>query len=307
MPEPTRGFSPAEFAARKATLQSAMDANGLDALLLTTPADIGYVTGFLTRFFESPTRPWFVIVPRHGEIIAVIPVIGEPLMRRCAVSDIRTWPAPRPDDDGVSLLGEALREVADASGTIGIPSHLETHLRMPLADFAKLRDGSDLTFGPDHGVMATARAIKSEAEIAKIEHACAIAGRAFNRVSEIARTGVLLSEVFRRFQMLCLEEGADAVEYLAGGAGPFGYSDVISPATEAPLQSGDILMLDTGCVWDGYFCDYDRNFAIGEPNTVALDAHARLLDAMQAGFEVAKPGATAADLFHEMDAILTGG
>ncbi|MEM1316777.1 MAG: Xaa-Pro peptidase family protein [Pseudomonadota bacterium] len=307
MPEPTRGFSPAEFAARKATLQSAMDAFGLDALLLTTPADIGYVTGFMTRFFESPTRPWFVIVPRHGEIIAVIPAIGEPLIRRCAVSDIRTWPAPRPDDDGVSLLGEALHEVAGSSGTIGIPSHIETHVRMPLADFEKLRDGSSFIFGPDHGIMAAARAIKSEAEIAKIEHACAIAGRAFDRVSEIARLGVPLSEVFRRFQMLCLEEGADAVEYLAGGAGPLGYSDVISPATDAPLQAGDILMLDTGCVWDGYFCDYDRNFAIGGPDPVVLEAHAGLLDATQAGFQAAKPGATAADLFHEMDAILTGG
>ena len=35
------------------------------------------------------------------------------------------------------------------------------------------------------------------------------------------------------------------------------------PATEAPLGTGDVLMLDTGLAWDGYFCDYDRNVAIG--------------------------------------------
>ena len=33
------------------------------ASFLTTAADIFYVTGFLTRFWESPTRPWFVVVP----------------------------------------------------------------------------------------------------------------------------------------------------------------------------------------------------------------------------------------------------
>ncbi|EFL89957.1 Xaa-Pro peptidase family protein [Ahrensia sp. R2A130] len=302
-----RGFPAQEFAARKAMLQAGLDSNGLDALLLTTPADIGYVTGFLTRFYESPTRPWFVIVPRQGDVVAVIPAIGEPLMRRCGVTDIRTWPAPRPADDGVSLLGETLREIAGPSGTIAIPSHLETHLRMPMADFEKLRADSGLTFGPDHGVMAAARAIKSDAEVAKIEHVCGIAGRAFDRVGEIARVGVGLDDVFRRFQMLCLEEGAEAVEYLAGGAGPFGYSDVISPATDTPLASGDVLMLDTGCVVDGYFCDYDRNFAIGQPDPLMRDAHARLLEATQAGFEAAKPGATAADLFHAMDAIVTGG
>lgn len=32
-----------------------------------------------------------------------------------------------------------------------------------------------------------------------------------------------LAQVFRRFQMLALEEGADWVPYLAGGAGPLGY------------------------------------------------------------------------------------
>jgi Xaa-Pro aminopeptidase len=69
--------------------------------------------------------------------------------------------------------------------------------------------------------------------------------------------------VFRRFQMLCLEEGADWVPYLAGAAGQGGYFDVISPATDAPLAPGDVLMLDTGAIRDGYFCDFDRNYSVG--------------------------------------------
>ena len=73
--------------------------------------------------------------------------------------------------------------------------------------------------------------------------------------------------MFRRFQVLCLEAGADWVPYLAGGADTEGYDDVISPAKEAPLKRGDLLMLDTGLVWDGYFCDYDRNWSIGAPSS----------------------------------------
>jgi len=110
-----------------------------------------------------------------------------------------------------------------------------------------------------------------------------------------------------RFQMIALEEGADWVPYLAGGAGAFGYDDVISPATDVPLANGDVLMLDTGLVHDGYFCDFDRNFAVGAPDAVVRDAHSTLMDAIDAAMQVAKPGATAADLFHAIDRVLTGG
>ena len=97
---------------------------------------------------------------------------------------------------------------------------------------------------------AKLRMIKSPLEQAKIGHACDIASNAFARIAEAgSREGTPLSEVFRRFQILCLECGADAVPYLAGGAGPDGYLDVISPATDKPLSSsGDVLMLDTGLI-----------------------------------------------------------
>jgi Xaa-Pro dipeptidase len=82
---------------------------------------------------------------------------------------------------------------------------------------------------------------------------------------------------------------------------------VISPASDRPLAAGDVLMLDTGLVRDGYFCDFDRNFSVGRPSKEVRDAHARLIEATAAGFEAARPGVRAADLFHAMDAIATGG
>jgi Xaa-Pro aminopeptidase len=106
--------------------------------------------------------------------------------------------------------------------------------------------------------------------------------------------------VFRDFQRLCLEEGADWVPYLAGGAGPRGYADVISPATPVPLATGDVLMLDTGLVWDGYFCDYDRNFVVGAPGAEAAAAHARLIAATAAGLETARAGARASEVWQAM-------
>ncbi|MEQ8897502.1 MAG: Xaa-Pro peptidase family protein [Roseovarius sp.] len=300
----SRGFPRAEYEARLVRAQARMAEEGLGALLLTTEPEVRYFTGFLTRFWESPSRPWFVIVPAQGGPIAVIPSIGAALMAQTWVEDIRTWAAPDPEDDGVSLLARGLREVG---GPVGVPSHLETHLRMPLADFARVQAASGLDFTDDRGIVAGVRAVKSAAEIGKIAESCDVAARAFARVGEIAAPGVPLAQVFRDFQRLLLEEGADWVPYLAGGAGPEGYADVISPATEVPLAEGDILMLDTGAVRDGDFCDYDRNFAIGRATEGQKRAHARLIEATQAGLAVARAGVRADEVWQAMAAVTGGG
>ena len=302
-----RGFSILEFESRLQRAQSMMNDIGLDAILVTTHPDIYYFTGFLTRFWESPSRPWFLIIPNTGNPVAVIPSIGAALMAKTWIKDIRTWTAPDLQDDGVSLLADALRDVA-GSGCVGLPDGHESHLRMPISDFFRLKNFVDMPeIVGDQQIVRRLRIVKSAAEIEKIETACTIAGRSFDRVSEFAQPGVSLETVFRRFQMTCLEEGADWVPYLAGGAGPYGYSDVISPADGTPLASGDCLMLDTGLVHDGYFCDYDRNFVLGSGNQLVLDAHCKLIDAVHAGFETVMPGAKASDIYHAMDKVLTGG
>jgi Xaa-Pro aminopeptidase len=301
-----RGFPDAEFQARVAAAQAQMAHAGLGGLLLTAEPDLRYFTGFLTRFWESPSRPWFLVIPASGAPVAVIPSIGATLMQSCWISDIRTWAAPDPGDDGVTLLADALREVA-GGGRVGVPSGRENYLRMPLTDFDRVKAVSRLSFTGDRGIVAGLRQVKSEGEIAKISQICTIAGRAFARVPEIASAGVMLSQVFRDFQRLLLEEGADWVPYLAGGAGPDGYGDVISPARDVPLLNGDIMMLDTGAVWDGYFCDYDRNFAIGPASDTAQNAQTQLTEATAAGLEAAKPGARASDVWRAMADIVGGG
>ena len=88
-----------------------MQQHGISALLLTTEPEIRYFTGFLTRFWESPSRPWFLIIPDSGKPVAVIPSIGAALMGQTWIDDIRTWSAPDLEDDGVSLLADTLVEL----------------------------------------------------------------------------------------------------------------------------------------------------------------------------------------------------
>ena len=92
-----------------------------------------------------------------------------------------------------------------------------------------------------------------------------------------------------------------------GGAGPGGYGDIISPPSERPLAEGDVLILDTGSVYDGYFCDFDRNFAFARADDEVRRAYDVAYRATEAGLKAARPGATCADLFRAMQAVLEVG
>ncbi|WP_306141929.1 Xaa-Pro peptidase family protein [Roseibium sp. MMSF_3412] len=294
-------FPEAEFEERLERAQRAMRANGLDALFFTTEAEVRYFTGFRTLFWQSPTRPWFLVVPASGKPIAVIPQIGAHLMASTWIDDIRTFSAPHPTDDGVSLLADCL----SGYGKIGMPMGRESAMRMPLRDFRALTarlanpefvDASDL--------MMKLRMVKSEREIALLREICGIGSAGFANAATLFHEGQSLKEVFRTFRIELLRQGADDVPYLVGGAGQGGYGDVISPPTDRQLEAGDILMLDTGATKNGYFCDFDRNFAIGSASDEVRTAHEKLVRAVKAAADIARPGQTCADLFSAMTAVL---
>ena len=302
---PARGFPQSEFEARTARAQAAMARDGIAGLLLMTEPEVRYFSGFHTLFWQSPTRPWFLFVPAEGKPIAIIPEIGAALMRRTWLDDIRTWSAPAPEDDGVSLLTDLLAPYHARNETIGVMKGHETALRMPLGDWERLMAAlPGLRICDSTRLVQRLRMVKSTAEIEKLAHICGIGSASFRRVPELVTEGMPLEEVFRSFRREALAQGADDVPYLVGAAEQGGYADVISPPTRKPLAAGDILMLDTGCCWDGYFCDFDRNWAIGHAGDAARRAHDVLWRATEAGIAAARPGATARDLFLAMSAVI---
>jgi Xaa-Pro aminopeptidase len=302
---PARGFPDVEFVARTQRAQALMVQQDLSGLLLMSEAEVRYFSGFHTLFWQSPTRPWFLFLPSEGKPIAIIPEIGAALMRQTWIDDIRTWSAPRPEDDGLSLLTELLSPLAQTGARIGVMKGHETALRMPLGDYERLIAAlPGLKIADATGILRALRMVKSPAEIEKLRHICVIGSDTFASVPEFAKNGVALEEVFRAFRREALLQGADDVPYLVGGAGPGGYVDVISPPSRRPLQSGDILMLDTGATWDGYFCDFDRNFAIGRADDLSRRAYDVLWRATETGIAAARPGTTCRELFEAMQAVI---
>ncbi len=305
---PARGFPRSEFEARAARAKALMTEAGLDGLLVTIKANVRYFSGFDSQFWESPTRPWFLLVPREGGPVAVIPEIGQPGMAQTWVEDIRTWPAPVPEDDGVSLLAAAIAALPRRFGRIGAELGAETSLRMPAADFQRVRDAiRPLEIADGSAIIRRLRMIKSPAEVARIRHVCQLASDAFEALPARLAAGESEREACRKLRLELIGRGADDTPYVMGASGPGGYDNIVVGPTDRILGAGDLLIIDTGSVFDGYFCDFDRNFAFGAPDDAARRAHDVVYRATEAGIAAARPGATTTEVWRAMAAVLEAG
>tara|TARA_B100001245_G_scaffold81183_1_gene58207 strand:+ start:293 stop:1468 length:1176 start_codon:yes stop_codon:yes gene_type:complete len=305
---PQRGFSQSEFEHRAQKAQRVMNEEKLDAILLTTEPNVRYFSGFLTQFWQSPTRPWFLIVPREGELIAVIPEIGRAGMESTWVNDIRTWGSPCPEDDGITLLAQALSEVTVRFGRIGMTLGQESHLRMPANNFKQMTEKISPTEIVDVALhLHSLKKIKSEAEIQKIEHICQITSGAFENLPSQIRIGETQRQICLKLRQDILKRGGDNSPYLIAGSGSGGYDNIIMGPTESVLENGHVLIIDTGSTFDGYFCDFDRNFAFGNLPEEARRAYETVYRATDVGIESARPGKTTTDVWQAMWSVLEKG
>ena len=299
-----RGFAPEEFEQRTAIVQGLMHGARLDAILITTEAEIRYFTGFHSQFFESPTRPWFVVVPAEGKPIAVIPTIGESGMAATWIDQIHTWPSPRPADDGISLLASTISGLPTRHGRFGMPLGPESILRMPAGDAQKLADAIPHEVVDCAEMLLRQRFVKSPAEVEKIRQVCQITSDAFAALPGHSRIGDSEIDITRRMRIDLLERGADGTPFMVAGSGAGGYDSIIMGPTQRQPQAGDVMIIDTGTVFDGYFCDFDRNFGFGHVADDVRQANAAVHKAVDAGFAAARPGARMCDVWSAMSQVM---
>jgi Xaa-Pro aminopeptidase len=234
-----------------------------EPLIVTTPANVRYLTGFVS---------------------SNVSVVVEPERVRL-FTDFRYAAGARalPDVEFVETRREAVVHMAEfLSGKFGFES---THLTY--RDYEQLRDGG-LELVPQSGLVEGLRAVKDGDELEKIRRAAAITDEAYRRIAEEQFVGRTERELAWRMVELFHELGADeeAFETIVA-AGPNGARPHADP----------------GAVLDGYCSDCTRTFATGElPDElrraydVCLEAQVKGLEAARSGTEAKQTDAAARDL-----------
>ena len=75
------------------------------------------------------------------------------------------------------------------------------------------------------------------------------------------------------------------------GSGPRGALPHAIPS-DRKIQAGDFIVIDMGCVYQGYCSDLTRTFVVGRPEPKQLEIYNIVLEAQTAALNVLKPGLT---------------
>jgi Xaa-Pro aminopeptidase len=146
---------------------------------------------------------------------------------------------------------------------------------------------------PKYGLVEELRVVKDEEELDTIRRAADIANIAFERFAdEGGLVGRTERELAWRFETFLHDANADGVSFpVLVASGP----NAAKPHTEPGdrrVESGETVIVDAGCMVDGYCSDCTRTFATGPLPDELQRAYEVCLDAQLAGLEAVKPGAS---------------
>lgn len=243
-----------------------------EPLLVTNLVNVLYLTGFDSSnaaLFVEPERVRLFTDFRYIESAQAVEGVEAVQTKRSLMG----W------------LGETL------SGRVGFESNV---LPWSLAEELR-KSGLDLV--PRQGLVEQLRAVKDEGELAKIRECCAITDRMFERlVAEIPFVGRRERDVAWDIQRLFHEEGAEEMAFESiVGSGPTG-ARPHGRAGDKIIETGELVVIDTGCKVGGYVSDYTRTFATGELDAEQQEAYDVVLAAQQAGLAAIRAGATGIDV-----------
>ncbi|MGG1658528.1 M24 family metallopeptidase [Brevibacillus sp. NRS-1366] len=145
---------------------------------------------------------------------------------------------------------------------------------------------------PTAGVVENLRMIKTADELEKIRTAAQIADAAFMHITSFLRPGISEWDVSNELEMFMRKEGASGSAFdmiIASGhrsALPHGV------ASEKLIESGDMVTMDYGALYQGYRSDITRTVAVGEPSEQLRAIYGIVLEARNRAVAGIRPGIT---------------
>jgi Xaa-Pro aminopeptidase len=257
---------------------------GLAGVVVTPGPDLVWLSGY--RPTAITERLTMLVLRPDVEPALLVPVLERPdadAAEGASAVTLLDWP------DGADPYATAA-ELLDPAGTYGVSdSAWALHLlglqrTLPHTAYRALTD-----------VLPMMRAVKDEAEIARLAAAGAAADAAYEQVLHASFAGRRETEVAADLAALLRRFGHEQVDFTVVGSGPNG-ANPHHEAGERVIQSGDAVVLDFGGLMHGYGSDTTRTVSVGEPSAELVAVHAVVREAQQAAFEAVRPGATCQEI-----------
>lgn len=145
---------------------------------------------------------------------------------------------------------------------------------------------------PISGMIEELREVKDAEEIATIKKACEIADAGFKYILDYIKPGVSEIEIANRLDFHMRKLGATSVSFDTIVASGYRSAMPHGVASEKIIEQGDFVTIDFGCYYNGYVSDMTRTVSVGEPDPKLKEIYDIVLQAQLKVNEEAKPGMT---------------
>ena len=257
-------------------IREAITDHGAEALLVTEPANVRYLSGF-----RAPEDGRVLVTLEHAVLIT--------------------------DGRYVAQAGEESQlpvEIFEDSWT--------EHLRAKLGRRTLAFEAENVTYTlfetlqkklgnlrPTEGLVAEFRLIKTPDETKLLRQAAKLTDDAFTHILDFIRAGRSEVAVALELERFMREHGAEGPSFETIVASGHRSAMPHGTASSKLIETGDLVTLDFGALVDGYHADMTRTVAVGE----LTDAHAQLYGAVLRAQEAAVAALAPGKSGKEMDAV----
>ena len=290
-------FPAAEYDDRLRRTRERMADAGLDAVVVTDPANMNYLTGYDGWSFYTPQG---VLVALEGHVVLFtreMDANGARLTTSLPDDDILGFPeelVQRPDRHPMEWVAERLRERGLARGRVGL--ELDSYYFSPRGYLA-LRDGLAGTDLVDANELVNwVRAVKSPAEIEMMTAAARIMERVMAVAVEAVEPGVRQCDAVARILDAQARGTEDAggeytavVPMLPTGIGT---STPHLTWSDEPFRRGEATVLELAACHGRYHCPMARTVFLGEPPRRLADAAEVVAEGLATALAAVAPGVT---------------
>lgn len=274
------------------SLRARLQEAGLDALLVSTPENRRWLSGF------TGSAGWLLITPSQAILATDFRYVEQagqqaPDFQIVRIGGSHDWFPRLVKETGVRKVGfEA--------------THLTVASYQALISALKEAQVEGVSLQATQGLVETLRMQKDPQELALIAQAVAIADEALRQVAPTMQEGETERAVAWRLEKAMRELGAEALAFeTIVASGPNAALPHHRPS-DRPLRAGEPIVIDFGARYQGYCADLTRTFCLGEPDEtfrkvydIVLTAQLTAMATVQAGMKAGEADSIARKIIED--------
>ncbi len=282
----TPQLTASECRSRQQRLREALAELGADQACLVSPENVQWATGFRPhRLMQSAA-----VVSQQDGCTLIAPVDPPP---HHAADEVRTFEPQRLctlRQDQAAAVASTLPRLHGVTAIEG--SHCGPLMRDAIS-------GSIVDIEPR---LWELRRRKHDDELSMMRHAIACTDAMYRKAREIIRPGIRELEVFNQLHAVAVDIAGEPLTALGND---YQSNSPGGPPRPRAARSGELMILDLGPAYRGYYADNCRTFAVdGNPSDAQLQARDIILGVFETVRSGVRPGASCRELFVECKAVL---